>query len=65
VIASSARSSSSPPATIRTRGDHRRQRDRPTVIPWRPAFGYSHLTGGYPAARPSTCACRMPTSGRS
>ena len=28
-------------------------------------FGYTHLTGGYPAARPSTCACPMPTWARS
>ena len=27
-------------------------------------FGYSHLYGGYPAGRPSSCACRRPTSGR-
>ena len=28
-------------------------------------FGYSHMTGGFPAARPNTCACPTPTSVRS
>jgi threonine dehydrogenase-like Zn-dependent dehydrogenase len=28
-------------------------------------FGYSHLSAASPAGRPSTCACRSPTSGRS
>lgn len=28
-------------------------------------YGYSHLVGGFAAAKPSTCAYRSPTSGRS
>ncbi len=27
-------------------------------------FGFSHMLGAIPAARPSTCACPSPTSGR-
>jgi threonine dehydrogenase-like Zn-dependent dehydrogenase len=40
---------------------HRREAARPHVVR---IFGYSHLTGGSPAGRRSTCACRSPTSAR-